>query len=58
MQMSADPRKLLLIYTNEHRQEFHNQLDDILEKVARTEKERVVVFKTQNKLILRNLFKV
>ena len=58
MQMSSDNRKVLLVYTNESRPEFHKQVDDILEKVARIEKERVVVIKTQNVQVLRDFFKV
>jgi hypothetical protein len=36
MQMSGDRRKVLLIYTGERREELHEQIENILEKVART----------------------
>lgn len=56
--MAQDKRKVLLIYTSEARQQFHEQLDSVLEHVARMERQNVVVFKTQNEHIARKLFHV
>ena len=58
MQLAADAKKILLFYTQEHRQDFHAKAEDILEKVARLQKNNVVVIKTANEGAVRNILKV
>lgn len=48
LQMSEDKRKILLFCTQEKREEFHTKTEEILEKVARLEKDKIIVIKTSN----------
>lgn len=58
LRTANDQRKVLLVYTSEARQQFHEQLDAVLEHVARAERQNVVVLKTQNEQVARKLFHV
>ena len=58
LRLAQDKRKVLFVYTSEARPQFHEQLDAVLEHVARAERQNVVVLKTQNELIARKLFHI
>lgn len=58
LRTANDQRKVLLVYTSEARQQFHEQLDAVLEHVARAQRQNVVVLKTQNEQVVRKLFHV
>lgn len=58
LRTAQDSRKVLLVYSSEARQQFHEQLDAVLEQVARTQRQNVVVLKTQNEQVARRLFHV
>jgi hypothetical protein len=58
MQMAGDRRKLLLFFTGEKREDFHQKTEEILEKVARIERESVVVVKTCSEVAMKRVLKV
>lgn len=58
MHLANDTRKILLFFTQEHRIEFHNKTEAILEEVARIRQGEVVVIKTSSEGAMRRVLKV
>jgi hypothetical protein len=56
--MTGDRRKILLFYTNEKREEFHQKTEQILEKVGQVQCKDVVVVKCSNAEAIRRVLAV